>query len=92
MYFNSIKVRLEHKVEYSAGVCCINFNSIKVRLEHMARKAKERAETFQFHKGTIRTQFLDDRQSIQINFNSIKVRLELWQVTLFGRCTKISIP
>ena len=58
----------------------------------MARKAKERAETFQFHKGTIRTQFLDDRQSIQINFNSIKVRLERSSSMTVRAYKSISIP
>ena len=31
---------------------------------------------FQFHKGTIRTQYLKDLAAKDIHFNSIKVRLE----------------
>ena len=42
----------------------------------MARKAKERAETFQFHKGAIRTMCHTTNRTIFEHFNSIKVRLE----------------
>ena len=54
-YFNSIKVRLElaysalHKYLYH------NFNSIKVRLELSSAALNYANESFQFHKGAIRT-------------------------------------
>ena len=34
------------------------FNSIKVQLEHTAYKQDGTVDTFQFHKGTIRTIFM----------------------------------
>ena len=54
-YFNSIKVRLEHKLIYCVFTL---FNS------------------FQFHKGTIRTKKNLVISSVAAYFNSIKVRLE----------------
>ena len=55
MYFNSIKVQLEHIV-YKVGChTLLYFNSIKVQLEHDAADNTVGAVLFQFHKGTIRT-------------------------------------
>ena len=54
--------------------CC--FNSIKVRLEHSATIDNIVANTFQFHKATIRTSRLLPQSWVTLRFNSIKVRLE----------------
>ena len=54
------------------------FNSIKVRLELGRLRYNINTVTeFQFHKGTIRTEFCLLYENNDNNFNSIKVRLEL---------------
>ena len=59
------------------------FNSIKVRLEHEPGLGKTLQSIFQFHKGTIRTNWTVSPCGICLNFNSIKVRLELYHAYLF---------
>ena len=54
----------------------INFNSIKVRLEQESESFKDPEDSFQFHKGTIRTFPDEPTQEQKMHFNSIKVRLE----------------
>ena len=54
-YFNSIKVRLELILVLRLRKILSNFNSIKVRLELRLRSRSSICNTFQFHKGTIRT-------------------------------------
>ena len=54
-YFNSIKVRLEQPFKTGEQVISFNFNSIKVRLERLSAFPYPVRQTFQFHKGTIRT-------------------------------------
>ena len=74
--FNSIKVRLELD---SPALCCKhegNFNSIKVRLEQNNSGSNAENNSFQFHKGAIRTAGGLQSIVIDFNFNSIKVRLE----------------
>ena len=56
--FNSIKVRLEHSFQDARPLLNDNFNSIKVRLEPIIGGAGGNdPPLFQFHKGTIRTQY-----------------------------------
>ena len=75
--FNSIKVRLELGAVVGGVVVRGDFNSIKVRLElHRSGEGSER-QTFQFHKGAIRTDIERQNCLIFSDFNSIKVRLEL---------------
>ena len=55
--FNSIKVRLEHGLQNLNIIFISHFNSIKVRLELKSSfGTMQGSTTFQFHKGTIRTQ------------------------------------
>ena len=54
----------------------INFNSIKVRLERSGSGHSDASVPFQFHKGTIRTHELLNKELFHRHFNSIKVRLE----------------
>ena len=55
-----------------------NFNSIKVQLELSGSQASYYSQmSFQFHKGTIRTSWLEREDEILDYFNSIKVQLEL---------------
>ena len=54
LYFNSIKVQLEH-IYSMANRSNINFNSIKVQLERFFPFCSVSSFLFQFHKGTIRT-------------------------------------
>ena len=53
--FNSIKVRLELPKVGDESVDLSYFNSIKVRLERFSQCLKGFSDTFQFHKGAIRT-------------------------------------
>ena len=53
--FNSIKVRLEPRIDIKGIGNYPNFNSIKVRLERSKTIAAINAREFQFHKGAIRT-------------------------------------
>ena len=53
--FNSIKVRLEPYQTVGSSAFRDGFNSIKVRLEHDKCIPSFNVQTFQFHKGTIRT-------------------------------------
>ena len=65
-----------------------DFNSIKVRLEHsIPLPSLPYASTFQFHKGTIRTNKDKARRLLDWNFNSIKVRLELPMILSLYRQT-----
>ena len=58
--FNSIKVRLEPTPDFIRYAAYINFNSIKVRLELIKLNCNDTFNNiFQFHKGTIRTEFAD---------------------------------
>ena len=54
-HFNSIKVRLKHFAISNSKSFNIYFNSIKVRLKPNATIATVNENTFQFHKGTIKT-------------------------------------
>ena len=54
----------------------INFNSIKVQLEQVISLLAYIKSVFQFHKGTIRTVYVEKKLSRTDNFNSIKVQLE----------------
>ena len=56
-YFNSIKVRLEQFFVPYLLSFLKNFNSIKVRLEPVVGNIIIHKIKFQFHKGTIRTQY-----------------------------------
>ena len=72
---------------------CTNFNSIKVRLERYEDiTVIINAESFQFHKGTIRTSVCFFFCVVINYFNSIKVRLE--RIALNGHYLlyAISIP
>ena len=55
LYFNSIKVRLEHLFSLFIARKAANFNSIKVRLEPIHHSVLLAVVIFQFHKGAIRT-------------------------------------
>ena len=74
--FNSIKVRLELVLLNNVVSIGFNFNSIKVRLEHFFVDTAYTKNTFQFHKGTIRTNSAKIECGRVFHFNSIKVRLE----------------
>ena len=75
--FNSIKVRLERTFTSKLLSEWKNFNSIKVRLELLKNRSPHWLQTFQFHKGTIRTARRKSDAEAFWHFNSIKVRLEL---------------
>ena len=81
--FNSIKVQLEH-LRVSFVSAKLNFNSIKVQLEHLMVSPKWSECSFQFHKGTIRTQQLILYAGKFEHFNSIKVQLELLHYLQIG--------
>ena len=56
----------------------LHFNSIKVQLELSGSQASYYSQmSFQFHKGTIRTSWLEREDEKLDYFNSIKVQLEL---------------
>ena len=58
--FNSIKVRLKQHKKNDKLHKYDNFNSIKVRLKHKIQLMTRRpAKSFQFHKGTIKTDVVD---------------------------------
>ena len=78
VHFNSIKVRLELLYRVEGAMLNNNFNSIKVRLElSWGAFLISWVQSFQFHKGTIRTAKKTIKQQYEEYFNSIKVRLEL---------------
>ncbi len=55
----------------------LHFNSIKVQLELSGSQASYYSQmSFQFHKGTIRTSWLEREDEKLDYFNSIKVQLE----------------
>ena len=55
-----------------------NFNSIKVRLKLApSQKGLLDQQSFQFHKGTIKTKQTQNSFGPEGHFNSIKVRLKL---------------
>ena len=56
-YFNSIKVRLKHDIDKLQHVDARNFNSIKVRLKLGDVLVGVCYLKFQFHKGTIKTEY-----------------------------------
>ena len=66
-YFNSIKVRLEPWLNKMV-LLLLNFNSIKVRLEPRRVHGRYVDELFQFHKGTIRTLFVNNPAFIVLRF------------------------
>ena len=57
--FNSIKVQLEHPKWATTTLTFPNFNSIKVQLEPLDKLYRLQQQSFQFHKGTIRTTGFD---------------------------------
>ena len=75
--FNSIKVRLERYFQALGNLRQSHFNSIKVRLEHLFVDCLQLHQSFQFHKGAIRTLLSTQKFLSKTYFNSIKVRLEL---------------
>ena len=75
-YFNSIKVRLKHFISDYLPKVNFNFNSIKVRLKQHTCISPRHRTLFQFHKGTIKTNYEKNLSIRQTNFNSIKVRLK----------------
>ena len=81
LYFNSIKVRLEHSK--TAGDILRNtlfqFHKGTIRTDFPS-KSYHSQFLFQFHKGTIRTMREVDQNGMISYFNSIKVRLELKDV------------
>ena len=91
-HFNSIKVRLERACKAALPYRSTYFNSIKVRLEQAYKQVINRLNTFQFHKGTIRTQSSVSSQAKDSHFNSIKVRLEQRWMMQKDRSLSISIP
>ena len=54
----------------------LHFNSIKVQLEPETGSKPNLSNSFQFHKGTIRTVWQDNSVLLHVYFNSIKVQLE----------------
>ena len=61
-----------------------NFNSIKVRLKPQMKCLMSSCETFQFHKGTIKTNVCVFDGTASLHFNSIKVRLKLIKVLIYA--------
>ena len=59
MYFNSIKVRLKLFALVTVDTTYYYFNSIKVRLKLFINYKFYYLVQFQFHKGTIKTQFCE---------------------------------
>gem|GEM_PF-2190259 len=59
MSFNSIKVRLRQEDASSNPPFPISFNSIKVRLRLATTEAGYTTQSFQFHKGSIKTRCTD---------------------------------
>ena len=74
--FNSIKVRLKLLLIWDFLVVYLDFNSIKVRLKQHTCISPRHRTLFQFHKGTIKTNYEKNLSIRQTNFNSIKVRLK----------------
>ena len=90
--FNSIKVRLELDGISSSVDKKLNFNSIKVRLEPTGPFANEKVTTFQFHKGTIRTNnyLVSDDKLYIFQFHKGTIRTRFNQVA--AKHKGISIP
>ena len=83
LYFNSIKVRLEHVKETITFSIFINFNSIKVRLEQSGLSdIALLLLLFQFHKGTIRTkpQSFTSLPSIKFQFHKGTIRTSVFHL------------
>ena len=79
MYFNSIKVRLEHTLSGRGRRTTEQFQFHKGTIRTMCLSTKiisKKLFQFQFHKGTIRTQCFGNLSLKVSYFNSIKVRLE----------------
>ena len=64
-----------------------NFNSIKVRLEHYDAGGDKKAPSFQFHKGTIRTEELSPLLAEFVKFQFHKGTIRTSQ----GRCHRASL-
>ena len=76
--FNSIKVQLKHRANNALNNLPTYFNSIKVQLKlYPFWEQVEYCAEFQFHKGTIKTLFLNHWGKQIAHFNSIKVQLKL---------------
>ena len=83
LYFNSIKVQLEHSFLIALTTSRCYFNSIKVQLEHSRFTRSWVARLFQFHKGTIRT--------VNTNFNwTLKILFQFHKGTI--RTCKVLRP
>ena len=67
-HFNSIKVQLEHRKLQCNSEGLQNFNSIKVQLELAICLLCETFTSFQFHKGTIRTEKPGSEPEARIKF------------------------
>ena len=92
VYFNSIKVRLEHGVLiYQPQGAAFQFHKGAIRTKNDIFLEAALYE-FQFHKGAIRTQCRNSRCMLSSYFNSIKVRLERKMCTALDLRTRISIP
>ena len=77
-HFNSIKVRLEHDVDFASQVEAHLFQFHKGAIRTASDFViPELDSIFQFHKGAIRTIIIQHMKKFIKHFNSIKVRLEL---------------
>ena len=93
LYFNSIKVRLEHPLSLiSPSISAIfQFHKGTIRT-FFADSHQVIIIIFQFHKGTIRTFFADSHQVIIIIFQFHKGTIRTYFQVLYLRKTWISIP
>ena len=70
----------------------LHFNSIKVQLEQGEQKDRAALAQFQFHKGTIRTQYrLQPGAKSEFQFHKGTIRTSM-QVRSQTHCFHISIP
>ena len=78
LYFNSIKVRLEHYFKFAETSLTVEFQFHKGAIRtNSFNLLIILAKRFQFHKGAIRTFANECKEaSYCLDFNSIKVRLE----------------
>ena len=91
-YFNSIKVQLKQQRAANIDSMGTNFNSIKVQLKRLRTSSVSCCIRFQFHKGTIKTDFTAGLHHNELDFNSIKVQLKLPSCVVEHVSTLISIP
>ena len=61
-HFNSIKVRLKHEQIAIFDLSNLDFNSIKVRLKRGRHPPRLCCRLFQFHKGTIKTEWTEIKE------------------------------